>query len=539
MHAIRISKANWVGICSLLLTCIIAISWQCATPLHSDDFYYQRMPLNENGVVMWHSQGDYITSFSEIPEAAVNHWKTINGRLSNIAYLAVQPLPIWAIKLICGLMVAFFACMFWRWTGRKCFENQWMAIFVPLLFWTGMQWNDQMQSSDFQFNYTAPSILMLACLINFWQPERKLSWGAWAVLVLFSIWHECFTIMFGMFLGVQWLFNRRWSTLTAIAILIVGALFQYSPGTQERAVASTESATMQYYPWTLLASKAWVTLLAFALWIWRRKKLDPNVRQSIDRFGLGLVASWIAALALIATVGAPQRAHWANDVLAICMVLMIVKTLKPLRLRVWIWTTLLALYAAWGGSLIYWQIQVRNFTNYCIEEIKQGKTVVEDKNGFTQRQIPFWVMGMPKSQYGLYQDWMQVSLAYCNSNRKTKSFIVLPSDQIGTHYTDWPKVPGKNNLYFASPHGIIQPGNDAEHYNYFNAKITFGKPTINMAPLDYLISCIKGMGDTAQCNLCIKSGYAFDVYGDSIKHIFIGNIPRTLLGRPIIAIDVE
>ena len=532
-------KNNWFGWASLLVTIVIAVFWMGNTPMDTDDFYYSHMPLDENGLNMWHYEGEEITSFSQIPQAVINHRANVNGRFSNMAFLAFQPLPLWFIKYFCGAMLALFAWSLWRWNGKNYLKNNWLAVAVPFLMWTGLQWNDQMQSSDFHFNYTIPSLLLIACLMVFGRHDSKPRWWGWLLLAFFSIWHECFTIALGVFLGVQWLFERRKTTFIAIVILIGGALFQFTGGSQERLSASAEAASLEFYPWTYLVSKAWVSFLAFGLWLWRRRKIPKEKRMAIDRFALGLLASWIVALSIILALNAPQRSHWAEDVMSICLILLIVNTFKPLRVRVWIGALLLAFYAAWGASLIYWQCRVTEFTNYCINEIKQGKTAILDKDGFASENIPFWLMGIPKLQYGSFSSWAHTTFAYCNSDRKTETYVILPKESFDKPIYEWEKIPGNNNFYYASPYCFVKPHDGFDPMDK-DITLTFGKPTIAATPLDRLINLIMhGNEQFSKLPLGYRHYYSTEVNGDSIDVIFLCSLPRSFQGRPIVSIDLE
>ena len=530
------TRSNWFGWCSFVLTCAIAIGWLGNTPLNSDDFFYQHMPLFENDLQMWDYMGEAITSFSQVPEAVMNHRANINGRMSNMAYLAVQPLPVWVIKYICGLVLAIFAGLLWRWSERKFLKSNWLAIVVPLLLWTGLQWNDQMESSDFQFNYTLPSAMLVGCLMLFFRNNKKIKWQGWLLLIVFSVWHECFTIALGTFLGVQWLFNRNRKIFIAILILIAGAFFQLSSGTAMRMEENLAESTMLFYPWTQLMSKSWVSILAIGLWIWRRRKMTKEERTTVDRFGLGLLASWIMAMLIIAFVAAPQRAHWPNDVLAVCMVLMIVRTFKPLRINRFISITLLTFYALWGTSLIYWQCKVKDYTYYCLSELRKGKNVILDKGGLAETKFPFWLMGMTKLQYGIYNSWTQWTLAFCGTNRQSLCYALVPREELNKPVSEWKKVPGDNDLFFATSNCLVRlhDGNELAG-KYF--EVTYSEPTISTPPLDYILALIRGKNKESGLKLRATSPVSMVANGDSVDVIFLEKLPRTYEGRKILKIN--
>lgn len=529
---------NWFGWASMVITVVIAVAWFCVTPIHTDDFFYQRMPGPVDETAMWTCSGEFITSFSQVPEAIVNHRHTINGRFSNFAYLAVQPLPMWLIKLICGLFIASFSLILWRWCGKGALRNPVYAIAVPLLLWTGLQWNDQMQSSDFQFNYTVTSLLMVGCMMAFFRDRgRPPGVWAWVLLAVFALWHECFTIALGCLLGVKWLFRPNRNTFIVCVVLVAGALLQFSPGTEARMNDQIEVSTLMYYPWTLLLSKGWISVVALCMWPVCRRKADKEKRRFFDMFGFGLLLAWVATIMLIAFVAAPQRAHWPNDVIAICFILSMIGVFRPVRVSKWLAVLLLSVYTVWGVGLVYWQLRYTRFTNYCLKELAQGNFGIIDREGLLKEHSPFWLMGMTSLMYGTFSAWPYFNMAYCGSDRQTRGFVVLPPEDFGKTFDNWPKVEGCNDFRFASPTQLIRRSDGRELIGK-KIRVTFGKPTPSTTPLDYMISAVRGLADGGSKELTVGWVHPFVLNGDSLEAISINEPPRTYGGRDIVAVDI-
>lgn len=235
LHKFLPNRYNWFGWVALCLTILIAFLWQINTPADTDDFYYKFIPDNSPQAYPWFYLDQKIDSFALVPRALIGHWLQLNGRLANLVFVVLQPLPLWFIKGICGLGIAFFIVALWLCTGRVKLSDSRIAVLLPIMVWTGLQWENQMQSSDFQFNYTFSSILFLISLWCFFFSDRPVRWWGWTCLALCSLWHEGFAIVLGFFLGTQWLFKPGRKIFIALLILICGvAITNLSPGMQLR-----------------------------------------------------------------------------------------------------------------------------------------------------------------------------------------------------------------------------------------------------------------------------------------------------------------
>lgn len=430
-------------------------------------------------------------------------------------------------------MLGLLGFMFWQWCGRKSLENGGLAIAVPLLLWTGLQWNDQMQSSDFHFNYVIPSVLIMGCLIRFF---KKASPGivGWILICFLAVWHEGFTVVFGVFLGVQWLYERKRDFLIAICILIAGTLLQYSPGTHDLAVNSFGRPSL---PISLVLSKGWVSLIAIAWWLLRRKSLEKREKRTIDRFAVGVIVSWIPALVWIFWLSSAQRAHWPNDVLAIALTLMLIRTYKPLTIKVPVKVVLLALYALWGASLVYWQYRVKVFTNYCLEELKTGKTVLLDRDDFLSEDIPFWLMDIPRIQYSTQHHWEHRSMPFTTSHGKNNTYIILPDSLYGKPFEEWPKVPGKNDMRFAGKNILVRKY-DGTRWLDRPVTLQLGPANMSVTPLDLGLGLLIGNSiDKAEKSMTFRWADPFEYQGDTLEVVSLYNLPRTVYGRQVTALD--
>lgn len=525
----RLKSCSWFSWATLLLTVAIAAMWVAVTPVCADDFFYRRMPGPDEATGLWRADGDFITSFVQVPQAIANHRADVNGRGANLAFLAVQPLPPGLVKVLCGLVLALVAVMLWRWATPAVGRNDWLALAVPLLMWSGLQWNDYLMASAFQFNYTLSSALLIGCILLFWHREGLPPWWAWIVLAVLSLWHDCFSAALGMVLAVRWIFVRSPYLLAAIALLLAGTLLQMSSGSLSRmSIVATSPAS---YSWSVLLFKSWVSVAAFALWPFARSLAKASRRQ-IDCFGWGLAASWLLAIAMIVFIKPPQRAHWPNDLLAVMFILLMLRCAAPCRFITSARAALVAAYALWGVSLVGWQLRVTAFYDYLTAELASGKNVIVDKEGFAERKVPFWLMGMVQQPYQPSNYWEIYSMAFCNFPGHSDGFVILPASLADKPFEQWPTVPGDTTLRFTSNNVAVRR-HDGTDLTAAQIKATFGSPNIAVAPVDLALAAVMGqMGETAR-EVGLQRVLTIEAGTDSLDILILQPLTRTLLSRPL------
>lgn len=535
------NRTNWFGWCSIVLTVVIAVAWQANTPLHSDDFIYQRI-FDDKG----HYDGDlsptssqYITEIPQVIHSIINHYEFTNGRAANLSFIAIQLFSVWFIKLICGLILGGLIILLWCWPGKYVERNNLIALITPILIWRGLQWETFMQSSDFMFNYVGGSLLMMVCLYLFYEKEKSKGEWRWLILILFSIWHEGFTVVLGFFFLAQLFLRKDRISFIVLCFLFLGALFQYSPGTQNRLFNSSSIiSNLRYYPWTLLIIQSWTSFIALVWWILRRKNIKDDDRKKIDNFGIGFIAAWIGAFCIILFVSAPQRVHWPNDILAICLILRIAATYKNIKPAIWIKVFLISIYVLWGASLIYCQRQITQFTETCVTSLKKGETIIVDERDVLNEKIPFWLGDMVNPQYNSFEIYSYLLMPYVLTENKYRGYIVLPSNQDYQQLTDLEKIPGNNDMYFAGNKVFVRKhdGKDIEKH----VKVTFDKMPFLSSPTGYLMSNLKyGSKDTVIQDLAIIYQARFVAENDTLETIIFENLPKTLKHRKVLSVDLQ
>lgn len=259
----------------------------------------------------------------------------------------------------------------------------------------------------------------------------------------------------------------------------------------------------------------------------------------LDRFAWGLIGSWVASFIIIIWILPPQRAHWPNEVLGVALMLMILCTYRKLLMPVWAKVSLLVLYCAWGTSLVYWQVRVTRFTNHCIEELKKGNLIITDTEGIIQQRIPFWLMGLTSLQYDGFDGWVYKTLPFVNTKGVWCGYFVLPSTEDTLDYDSFQSLPGNTDFKFLGNRILTrkQDGRDLEGAYFL---FTFGEPTIDVPPLDLLLSKIKYRNKDSITHR-LKIIYQIPVLfgNDTVETLILEPLPRTVYGRTIIAAESD
>lgn len=519
----------------LFLTVIIGVGWILNTYLWPDDFQYSRSftSFMKDDTGFFELQGPVITSFNEALDAIVNHWLMVNGRLANAFMFLFAPLPYWVGKCVAAIAMALFCISLWKFFGKQSLSNNMLAIAVPIMIWTGLQWNDQMQSTDFQFNYIIPSLMMMYLLLKLFNIEksRKISWFTWFVIVIFALWQEGFTIAMLCFFFVEWLYNRRPSIFIVCCILFLGIVSQLLSSTLMR-ISKSVLFPLYAQSWFMLFIKSWLSIVATGWWLIRRRRLSGPQRRLIDRFAYGFLFAWLGALCIFITMVPMQRFHWPNDVLAIGLLILIIRSYQNIKLRPRIAYFLIIIYALWGASLIYWQNRILRFNLLCAEQLQKGNYVVEDPENLYTPYIPFWLMSIPQFPYGSRLNDFQMFFTQHFTDNASKTYIVLQEDNIGKNIDEWPVIDGNMNV-ISPTEGLYMIRLNDSIPAYFS--VTPGEATVGVTPLNYLFSKI-GAGDTEKQEIMRLTYHPIVLDGKAYGVIYLDNaIP--LRGRRIKSIS--
>lgn len=520
----------------LLLTCVIAFIWHLITPPFSDDVVYRYTLDPSVSIDYWSVSGQPIENLSQIFSTVKNHFVYCNGRLSNVAYLLCQLLPLRFIKLLAATFMMLFAGAFWQWAGAKSLRNDLMSVVIALFFWVTLQWNEQMQSSDFQFNYSAASWMMILLAVQFIRNGNRTAKWAWLLLVIFALWHEGFAIALGCMLGVEWLYTRNRKLFMACCILLAGIAIQFLSGMVLRmGYSSAHNSGILGSQLGIMILKSAGSVIALIFWLIRRRQLSGNERCKIDRFGIGLTLSWIVTIAMYSLYHLPQRAHWPNDVLAILLVIMLVKTYRPISFYSWIKYLLIFIYMAWGWSLISYENRISRIIETIQSEFSKGNNIIPDSLNLTSSEVPFWLMQIPQFLYGSFVPAETLSFMGCAGKNLPNGWIIQNADG-ETDFNAVEKVGGNTDFKKFNLNYFVRR---KDGVNLIGRKVIIEaeKPTLALTPLNFLISLCKGKVTNPTEILFITTQQPFVMQGDTLEFIGFSGNPLTLRGREIKAVD--
>lgn len=275
------------------------------TTLYSDDFVYRHVPVDDGiNAPFWSMNGPELVSFSQVPEAVAVHFTDVNSRFANLVYIALQPLPVWVVKAMNGLMMSVMFVLLLRYARRRVGD---LTVTVAvLLFWMGFHWADQLQASDFQLNYVWASVLMLA-VVGIFDPDRCPGPWGWALLVVFGMWHESFTIAAITYLGVRWLYKRNRWLFVALVVLVAEVGLALLTGTGRRMADTGAAAPGQSLSFGLMImiQHSWPAYVAVVMWIIRRRRVDADTRRDIDRMGWAVTGVFVVLTAMTIVLNSP------------------------------------------------------------------------------------------------------------------------------------------------------------------------------------------------------------------------------------------
>lgn len=536
IERLHINRGNWFGWAALALTVAICIAWQSQTWYTVDDFPYSHMAGEESVQQFWHIQGPEIQSFSQVPQAVVNHYLTINARWSNLAYVAVQPLPHMLIQLLNGCMMGLLAVLLFNVAGlRRTLRSAWLAMGIAVVYWMGLQWDESMQSADFQFNYTWPSVMMVYLMLVFCARRFPVRWYTWVVLGFFAFWHESFTIILGCFLGAQWLMDRRKEYIIVIGILIVGTLYQISPGSLYR-MSTQHPVEVRYYPFTRMVWRMWPAFVAVAWWLWRRRQLDGDTRRMLDRTGLGVLAAMFAGIALTMGLGVAERTHWPTEIAGIYALILIASTYSlKWHVPVWARIVFLVLYAGWGASLAWWQAQTSAFNKSVhFQLVENANGVAVDRDDFVKRVPPFWLMNMTTPMYGYHNKFPHVMMGM-SAGHGFSHYILLSPENEGKPFSQWPAVPGHSGIRMPSPGQLattqpVRPG-------HYWLEVTYGDANIGVSPMDWVAA--KLTGEPVKTRETVSWVAELPYMGDTVYTLYTAFPPKRAQHRRILEIELK
>lgn len=437
-----------------LLLLIGSLAWNLSTTYFIDDLNYTLVTAPGN-FEFWHCKGEPLTSLAQLPESIANHYRYVNGRLTNIVHICFQVLPR---EVECAvnsvLLTAVFVLLLASATpARSRMPSLTASTVVLLLFGLALPWYDGMQSADFLLNYIWPTFGVLIFL-RLWPGIAAMGQRAFAAFAVFAFllaWmHEGFTcplialVFFEIVLTPGRRRSRRaWAIL---AILCIGLLVCVSSGTISRVddYLFYTSAGLITRLLTRYLSSMWPLWLAIvAVVVCRGLVGREEFRREWVHFA-ALFAAALVSCAMAVLLIVLDRGLWVADLMAVviclrCMALYAAKpTAWPHRERcprsrgARACATILAalvvvLTAWWFAELVRWQRRLTAEQEAIASELLAygGRSTVAYTAYTDADRIPFYLMRIPA--HGFDNALNNTFTTSFYSNYDSAFIAVLPS----------------------------------------------------------------------------------------------------------------
>lgn len=519
------SAAVWVAL-------FVALWQAMAVPMY-DDISYERMVVAPDPKSFWEGEGKVIENWNEVAESSVNHYKCINGRLTNIIMFSTVLFPRWVGSILVGILAGL---MFWgimraagQYPGKRISAALvWLAA---LLIWWWLPWNDNMISRDYALNYVTPSATALIYAVAFLsgrEGSRRLITALGIIAgLLTGLLHEGFSLpIIGASAVLIFFFSpRRKTRLAMTAALIAGALVCIlAPSTFAR--IDEQSQLRGYFgnPMGIVRNlkpmivPAAISVLLTALYIWKARK-----RRISDQKTLFWITAGSIGIAMAVVLGYSGRMLWLPN---LCMLVYSLGLLSKLwnpkgTAAISAASVLAAIGILWSILFLRTENQVAKSQRELKAALLSSPDAIVYVSLFPAADIPWWTAGMIHQFFPTTLLW---NVAYDYSLHRHP--LILPEEFKGKSFEQWEKLPGDNPYrgfptFWYSKEKIGQGT---------RLKATMGEKTANANPL--LAAPDVVYAETGEpC-------YAIDAAGDTLWISYL-NIPDTrrlksldIIGKP-------
>lgn len=333
-----------------------------AMPYYSDDLWYM------SGIREYFlGQSDGYPLQGVLDTIRV-HYGTDTGRLSNMVFMALLPLPhfITALSGCVALALTLRSMLLKADAWGKPMRQLWLCI----LFVCAMPWHDQMVFVCYQFNYLWASALALWWLSLFLRRTKTAPVPALIVGLLCGMWHEGFAIpllLAGTVVMVlyrrDYLDRGRVTLLLALMagllpILLAGGLGVRLELNASGDITGSIVSCLRYHPLMLL----YLVLLVLGL-LWRRTR-----RSLLTPLHVFLVVSVLTVFAMHVRFNLGLRVGWFGELLS-CIGIVLCGAVLSAGVKRWLKVVLTAV----GATFMFAHLAVADFYSIRIGgEIRDG-----------------------------------------------------------------------------------------------------------------------------------------------------------------------
>lgn len=449
---------------SIIAIVVIAVAiWQYVAAPFLDDFIYRHIALDTCENDFWNAEGPLINNLSDAIVSSINHYKVVNGRLSNIIVTLSQLFPTIIIDILHGVAVGvmiYFIIL--NIADIKTLKSTWITALISLIIWKYLPWHDGMVSSCFLFNY--PWACALALIYSYififrpsWIFDKEKKFVIFILCVVTGWYHEGFSIplLCGCISVVLIHPENRKNRLVLLGLLFIGTLLcTMAPSTLGR--IDRENLIVELYDYLInfgvLLSKFYPLYIAIGVILFVAIKKDKvwtiNVVRKNVYWIVVTLCSLFMAVVLHRTGG---RILWLASVsMLICSFSILYdsfdKVRAPRNIISGIITCVVILFLV---ELIYWQNKVSQGQCSVIEKIEATRESVIYEDLIHDEDVPWWVLGIPKQYSCSPPTVMYMSSSYLGTKNE-EILLILPSHLENKPIEQWSKSKGDNPFFEAS-----------------------------------------------------------------------------------------
>lgn len=536
--------------CLLLMLFAVSAAWLWPVGLVGDDLIYMHLCRPLGSLTDYQTNfGAPVRSWGEACASAANHWLYINGRLSDIAYVLLQPLPF-GLKFLNVLCAALVCWMVWAiaaaagcWRRRGC-----MLLCIVLCTWA-LPWYDLYVRRTFFFNYVLPAaeIMTLVWLLN--RERGSVTVAGACVLSFVTPWtHEIYGVATLVYLGTGALFAwrgmggdaRLWAVCLLFALLGM-SLNVLAPGTMMRATDSPPVFVFDSLRWvasrfavSMFPTFAALLLVLFA-WLRRRRRGDAWL-QSADL--PASVCALLVSVAMVVYFSQLGRYAWCAVTWSVYLMLRCAPVVLPglprLSGRWWVMLPCCAVFLYGGVQLSVLQCDVS-------AAMDSVRGVCPDNSDHT---VEFQTMD--------YRTWPWYARAFTvppETMVLANSGIIeataqgypaviqyVPTGLAGKPLSEWPKLPGRNEIYGAD--GLYFTPLECVGTDYL---MTLGELTPSASPVERVFVALRGLSNSPSKAVTFNYRYSLKdsgtIGGRKVCRLIIGHMRRGDAARRVVSVD--
>lgn len=429
--------------------------WQYfSVPVH-DDFCYLRQVQDTCYDDFWDGYGDPIEGWQDAFKSAWNHYKLVNGRLTNILMILTVPMPDWVVAAILGiassLMFFFLIYTVELETGKKL--GTWFLWLVFLIIWKWFPFSDHMQSRDYFLNYLLPSFFILLYSFIFFRfiKSKNISpiflAGGCVIAFIMGWLHEGFGLpcIAASILSLFFLRKPGKNVILVVSFLIAGGLLCImTPSTINRLfihdgprfTASSDYSIFSAFLEMKFQLIIFFISIIFAIFLRKEKFKFFNVYNIY----WGVLFAGCFAIAFV--LHGKGRFFWLSELSLLVMTIYVcIKNFRIFRKSLYPLAFLFFCSSlAFSILLLKETYKIAESQKELISELRKSKEGIAYINLISYTEIPWYTLGMVQP---FYTFGCELGL-YTNDYHFDRAPLILPSSFKGKSFDKWDKLPGNN-----------------------------------------------------------------------------------------------